>query len=212
MGGVGDEVSEMFDRWARNGHSDLMEREHEKSVMKFLGAVKFKEPFSFLDVGCGSGWVVRMIAGHEGCTRAVGIDKSPAMIQGAASMRKSPKEEYHTADIESMEAGEFDYIFSMESLYYAESVETAVRRIYGMLRPGGEFFCGTDYYAENEGTRSWQSGIEVRMHLLSGAEWRRIFEGAGFGVRTSHVRDESDGRAWRRKHGTLFITGTRPGL
>ena len=44
-----------------------MEHEHAKSVQKFLNSISFDKPFSFLDVGCGNGWVVRKIAEMKLC-------------------------------------------------------------------------------------------------------------------------------------------------
>ena len=56
-----DGVKRPFDKWAQNGRAELMEIEHGKNVSKFLDSISFEEPFSFLDMGCGNGWVVRKI-------------------------------------------------------------------------------------------------------------------------------------------------------
>lgn len=205
-----DEVGKLFDKWAESGRSEDLEREHTRSVRKFLSTVQLESPFSFLDVGCGNGWLVRLIAERKGCTRAVGIDKSPAMIRKAESMRRSAKERYVATDVESIREASFDYIFAMETLYFAESVEAALEKIYNLLKPGGMFFCGVDYYAENRATRRWASSVPVTMHLLSRSGWRRRFRRIGFKTRTRKIKDFDDRRAWRKEHGTLFITGTRP--
>ena len=55
--------------------------------------------FSFLDLGCGNGWVVRQIAKHNLCNKAVGIDGAEQMIKAAIS--RGGDEEYFTADINS---------------------------------------------------------------------------------------------------------------
>ena len=36
-----------------------MEEEHGKNVLKFLESISFEKPFTFLDVGCGNGWVIK---------------------------------------------------------------------------------------------------------------------------------------------------------
>ncbi|MEJ2260608.1 MAG: methyltransferase type 11, partial [Nitrosopumilaceae archaeon] len=69
-----DKVRKIFDEWAENGRAELMEKEHGKNVSKFLEKISFEKPFSFLDVGCGNGWVVRKIASHPNCTKSIGID------------------------------------------------------------------------------------------------------------------------------------------
>jgi len=55
-------VKKTFDKWAQNGRADLMETEHGNNVSKFFQTISFDKPFTFLDVGCGNGWVVRKIA------------------------------------------------------------------------------------------------------------------------------------------------------
>ena len=68
-----DGVRKTFDKWAQNGRAELMEIEHGKNVLKFLKTIQFDKPFTFLDVGCGNGWVVRKIAKEKNCKKAIGI-------------------------------------------------------------------------------------------------------------------------------------------
>jgi len=67
-----DKVKKTFDKWAIIGRAELMEREHTKSVQKFLNSISFNKPFMFLDVGCGNGWVVRKIAEMKLCKKSCG--------------------------------------------------------------------------------------------------------------------------------------------
>lgn len=205
-----DRVQKTFDRWALNGRSELMEREHARSVLAFLRSVRFRPRFSFLDAGCGNGWVVRHVAAMPDCRTAVGIDASQNMIRNAKSKSRSRKESFVRTDLEGWRrAGRFDYVFSMESIYYSESVQDAVDKVYGLLKPGGEFFCGTDFYKENRATARWAGMMDVPMHLLSRSQWRRIFARAGFEVRTRQIKDPASRKKWRRDLGTLFVTGRR---
>ena len=75
-----DRVRETFDRWAQNGRAEMMEIEHGTNVLKFLKSISFDKPFTFLDVGCGNGWVVRKIAKEKNCKKSTGIDKSKKML------------------------------------------------------------------------------------------------------------------------------------
>ena len=75
-----DGVRITFDKWAQNGRAELMETEHGKNVLQFLKTISFDKPFTFLDVGCGNGWVIRKMAKEEKCKKATGIDKSRKMI------------------------------------------------------------------------------------------------------------------------------------
>jgi len=57
-----DKTARVFDRWATTGRSEEMEEGHGITVGKFLNSISFSKQFSFLDIGCGNGWVVRKIA------------------------------------------------------------------------------------------------------------------------------------------------------
>ena len=206
-----DRVRKTFDKWAQNGRAELMEIEHGKNVLKFLETIPFDKPFTFLDVGCGNGWVVRKIAKEKNCKKSIGIDKSKKMIIQSKKKIEEKKEEYFHTDIESMNyRGKFDFIFSMESLYYADSIEIALEKIYKLLKPGGQFFCGTDFYTDNKATARWAGIMKIQMHLHSKKEWREFFKNTGFDVKTKHVKDLKNKKKWKREHGTLFIIGTKP--
>ena len=206
-----DGVRKTFDKWAQNGRAELMEIEHGKNVLKFLQTISFDKPFTFLDVGCGNGWVVRKIAKEKNCKKSIGIDKSKKMIQEAIKKTGMKNEEFIHTDIESLKyRGKFDFIFSMESLYYADSIEIALEKIFKILKPGGQFFCGTDFYTDNKDTARWASIMKIQMHLHSKKEWKKFFQNTGFMVKTKHIKDLKNTKKWKREFGTLFITGTKP--
>ncbi len=205
-----DKVRITFDEWAKIGRSELMEKEHSKTVLKFLNSIRFEKPFSFLDVGCGNGWVVRKISQIQNCKKVVGIDKSQNMITKAKSKKKSSKENYLRTDILSWKFnGKFDYIFSMESLYYSTPMESALKKIYKLLKPGGQFFCGTDFYSDNKATIRWSKMMNVPLDLRSKKQWKKMFEEIGFETKTKQVRDHSNHKKWKREFGTLFIIGKK---
>ena len=206
-----DGVRKTFDKWAQNGRAELMEIEHGKNVLKFLQTISFDKPFTFLDVGCGNGWVVRKISKEKNCKKSIGIDKSKKMIQEAIKKIGMKNEEFIYTDIESLKyRGKFDFIFSMESLYYADSIEIALEKIFKILKPGGQFFCGTDFYTDNKDTARWASIMKIQMHLHSKKEWKKFFQNTGFMVKTKHIKDLKNTKKWKREFGTLFITGTKP--
>ena len=68
-----------------------MEKGHAAAVKEMLNFAyhercKLGEKFSFLDLGCGNGWVVRQVAENGLCKRAVGVDGAQQMIFNADSM------------------------------------------------------------------------------------------------------------------------------
>ena len=219
-----DKTSEKFDEWSHNGKAEQMQKGHYKSVARMLASVKpemQKSRFSFVDIGCGNGWVTRMVAlqNQNCCRRSVGIDKSPGMIRraeehqdNAMAAAAATKIAYVCTDIESWSyrGGRFDYALAMESLYYAGSIRQALAKTYRLLRPGGRLLCGTDFYEENKATKRWAASMSITMHLLSEKQWRTEFESAGFKTRVRHLKDSNAKEAWKRDMGTLFVTGVRP--
>jgi len=204
-------VKKTFDRWAQNGRAELMENEHGSNVSKFLQTISFDKPFTFLDVGCGNGWVVKKIAKENNCKKAIGIDISKKMIIQAKKKLDNNKEKFFHTDIESWNyKGKFDFVFSMESLYYADSIKVALKKIYKLLKHGGQFFCGLDFYTDNKATARWANIMKIQMHLHSEKEWKEFFENVGFQVKTKHIKDSKNKKKWKREFGTLFITGTKP--
>ena len=87
-----DKTSRYFDRWASTGKAEEMEKGHGNNVNKFLDKIDFEKEFTFLDIGCGNGWVVRRMAKIDTCKKAIGIDKSQNMIKNAKSKCISKKE------------------------------------------------------------------------------------------------------------------------
>jgi len=206
-----DSVRKTFDKWAKNGRADLMEKEHGKNAVKILKTISFDKPFLFLDFGCGNGWVVRRISKDPFCKKAVGIDKSKNMIIEANKKRINNNEEYANTDLENFKFNnKFDIIFSMESLYYVDSIELALKKIYKLLKPGGKFFCGTDFYSDNKATVKWAKMMKIQMHLHSKQEWINFFKEVGFETKTKQVKDLKNKKKWKREFGTLFIIGKKP--
>jgi ubiquinone/menaquinone biosynthesis C-methylase UbiE len=206
-----DNVSKKFDEWAINGKAESMEKGHGVNVLKFLKKTSFDKPFSFLDVGCGNGWVIRYISNISTCKKAVGIDKSKKMIIQSNKKIKNNKENFVCTDIETWKyTGKFDYVFAMESIYYSDSIEKAIKKIFKLVKPGGKFFCGTDFYTENKATIKWGNIMKIQMHLHSKKEWKEFFKNAGFITQTKQIKDLKGNEKWKKEFGTLFIIGTKP--
>ena len=205
-----DKTSRLFDRWAKIGRAEEMEKGHGVTVNKFLDKLTFNKSFTFLDIGCGNGWVVRKISQLPNCSKAIGIDKSRTMIKKAKEKKTSEKESYFTTDLESWKyAGKFDVIFSMEALYYSVPMEPALKNVYKLLKKKGVFYCGTDFYKDNKLTTRWIKDMAVPMDLRSEKEWKKMFKGVGFDTRTKHVLDTKNKSKWKREFGTLFLIGKK---
>ena len=186
-----------------------MEKGHAVSVGDMLDfALKERvdkgKKFSFLDVGCGNGWVVRKVLQNTLCNRSVGIDGAKQMIINAESHEGNGH--YVLANLNSYESEEtFDLIHSMEVMYYLENPAEIIKKISeSWLKPGGRLIVGIDHYYENKASHSWQEKVGTPMLMLKEKEWLNIFKDTGL-IDVEYWRsNESDNWA-----GTLVLTGKK---
>ncbi len=97
----------------------------------------------------------------------------------------------------------------MESLYYSLPMESSLLKIFKLLKRGGQFFCGTDFYKDNKATTGWARQMKVPLDLRSKIEWKKMFEETGLKTKTKQVKDLTNRKKWKREYGTLFIIGTK---
>ncbi|MGB7921826.1 MAG: class I SAM-dependent methyltransferase [Pyrinomonadaceae bacterium] len=178
-----------FNDWARAGRGESMERVHRPTGEQAIERMRVPSGARVLDVGCGNGWATRLIAEQASAGRVVGIDISDDMIDLArASSEGVENVEFHVASAERLPFDDrsFTHAFSMESIYYYADMVAALGEIRRVMTAGGLFVAVVDLYRENEPSHQWIAQLKVPVHLLSIAEYRALFETAGF----SDVRDE----------------------
>ena len=200
-------ATEVFGEWAVKGKDKGMEKSHALPVGEMLDFTfsKKKNKFTFLDLGCGNGWVVRKVAKNPLCFRAVGIDGAEKMISNARSL-SSDSTEYILADINKYQSKEkYDIIHSMEVLYYLENPKEVIKKISDdWLKNNGRLIIGIDHYYENTDSHSWQEKVGTRMLMLKEKDWLEMFKEAGLKQIESWRANKNP--EWE---GTLVITGKK---
>ena len=200
---------DIFGEWAEQGKDVGMENTHAMPVKEMIDFAleereKIGKNFSFLDLGCGNGWVVRDVANNILCDQSVGIDGARQMIANAESRGGDTK--YILADINSFDSDDqYDVIHSMEVLYYLDDPSETVKKITdSWLSNNGRLIVGVDHYYENSDSHSWQEEVGTRMLMLKESEWIDIFETAGLNeVQSWHSGKD---KHWQ---GTLVVTGKK---
>src|SRR5258706_5441301 len=93
-----------------------------------------------------------------------------------------PNVEFQVASAEKLpfNDGEFTHAFSMESLYYYADMLAALREIKRVLADGGRFVTVVDLFQENAPSAQWIDQLKVPVQFLSIADYRSLFEEAGF--------------------------------
>jgi ubiquinone/menaquinone biosynthesis C-methylase UbiE len=95
---------------------------------------------SVLDIGCGPGAAVRTFAPHV--WRAVGVDRSPAMVRIASRRsRKFPNVSFTAAPAEALPFSddEFDVVWTIQAYHHWEAPASGLAEAQRVLRPEGSF-------------------------------------------------------------------------
>jgi len=197
---------EIFSQWVEQGKDDGMEKNHISSVKKMLDfSLKGLDDFTFIDAGCGTGWVVRMVSEMESCFSANGVDGSLKMIQKARNLDSLNK--YDCENLLSWKPNsKKDVVHSMEVLYYFNNPIEVLQNIYNnWLNHNGRLIMGMDFYFENTISHNWPEKTNVSiMTLLKTKEWEKILIDAGFKNVKSWTVGKTDN--W---NGTLVLSGTK---
>ena len=178
-------ATEVFHEWALNDKDKGMEKGHFSAVKEMLdfafSKVETNElKFSAIDVGCGNGWVVRMLEQHNLCRSAQGIDGAPAMIEKAKLI--DPKGNYELCTLPGYKPQDkFDIIHSMEFMYYLEDPLSMLKEFNdNWVAKDGWVVIGVDHYAEHEESLGWPEHVGVSMTTLNKEQWIQGWKDAGF--------------------------------
>lgn len=172
---------DVFSQWALIGKDEGMERGHAASVqaMLELAIPKLNAGFSAIDLGCGNGWVTRMLS-ELGAGHSEGVDGSNEMINKATS--KDSNHKYSQGLLPDWSPGRrFDLVHTMEFLYYLDDPAGMISIIRDeWLEENGILVAGVDHYLEHEESLTWPEHVGVHMTTFSIDEWKSAMVNAGF--------------------------------
>ena len=174
-------ATEVFSEWALIGKDEGMERGHAPSVkaMLELALPKVQNNFSVIDLGCGNGWVTRMLS-ELGAAHSEGVDGAIEMIS-KARLTDSNHKYSHGLLPDWKPDMKFDLVHSMEFLYYLEDPVEMIAKIHDeWLNDGGILVAGVDHYKEHEESLTWPEHVGVHMTTLDISQWRNAMNSAGF--------------------------------
>ncbi|HET7841639.1 MAG TPA: methyltransferase domain-containing protein [Terriglobia bacterium] len=223
-----EKLREEFNRWAQAGHGEEMESHHLPIVLPMLPLMKIGQREAILDVGCGAGWLCRMLASQISQGRVVGLDVSNEMIDRArAANSKFSNLTFAVGGVDRIPAPDssFTRVVSVESAYYWPDPEKGIQEIFRVLAPGGSAWILINYYRDNPHCHQWGAQYAIPSHLLWADEWADLSRRAGLtSVEHRRIPDESPtpevytGRWFRdaeqmrkfKQEGALLVTGVKP--
>ena len=149
------------------------------------------DPFdNVLDVGCGTGPVIELLATKYPEKHFVGLDITPAMIEVARS-KGLPNAEFVVGDAESLPFGDggFDAVLCSNSFHHYPNPGAFLREAHRVLRPGGKLILRD--YTSNDVVVWLMNTFEMPLAHLVGhgdvrilkmGEYRELMEAAGFAI------------------------------
>ena len=178
--------AEEFDQWAADGEDRGMESRHWHTAKSALERLPIEAGDTVVDLGTGSGYALRALRDATPVGPCYGLDASPQMLANARSYAEDDGITFLRGSFDALPivTDAIDHVFSMEAFYYAPEPTHTLEEIARILRPGGTFVCGVNFFAESEQSHRWQERIPLEMTLWSMAEYREAFRSAGLAVAT----------------------------
>jgi ubiquinone/menaquinone biosynthesis C-methylase UbiE len=176
------EIGETFDSWAAEGRHTDMETRHMHTAAEALAAMPIEPGATVLDLGTGSGYAARVLAGRAAGVHVIGLDAAAGMATAAADADPAVWPLVARFERLPLATDSVDHCWSMEAFYYSTEPQETLAALHRVLRPGGTFHCAVNFYAENPYSHGWPDRVGLPMTLWSAAEYRAAFRAAGFAV------------------------------
>src|SRR5262245_55667581 len=226
-----------FNRWAKEGRGEEMERHHVPITEPVLRMMDLKPGERVLDLGCGAGWATRLLARMVSKEKSngskdgqvVGVDISDEMIRRAEQNSSEFRNiRYLVGSAEKLpwEANFFDKVLSVESFYYYPNQDRALDELRRVMAPGGKLFILINLFTDNVYSLRWVQELKVAVHGRSANEYVELIKAHGFKRVAAHripdpspTPEEYTGKWFRnaqelrefKRIGALLLTGEKPG-
>ena len=180
---MSEQLREEFNRWADAGKGESMEHDHWPITRPALEQMGITSTANILDVGCGAGWLSRILAKQVPDGRVVGMDISDEMIHRARESSVAFENlAFIVGGVDEIpwESNFFSHAISIESSYYWPDPAKGIREVFRVLADSGSFWIVINFYRDNPHCHQWAEKLVIPTRLLSAAEWSGLFRDAGF--------------------------------
>jgi len=134
-----------FGEWAPTYEQHWMQRRImgpvQETVLE-MAAAQVPRPAAILDIGCGTGRLLRAVAARFPGARLEGVDAADGMIkQAIATLPAGLQIQFQQATAESLPFpdGSFDLVFSTMTFHHWSDQQTAIGEVRRVLAPGGRW-------------------------------------------------------------------------
>jgi len=176
-----------FNKWAGSYDTGIVSIFFKMCYRRIRPLLNLQDGMRLLDVGCGTGSLLKELSQSGKELNLYGIDLSPEMINAARVKLKDEKhvvlQEGSAADL-PFESNYFDYVVCMNSLHHHANPKQSLTEMARVLKPGGvmilmdgfvdsavrKLFSRTANILRNEG----------KIQRFKKDELRRIFRSLGY--------------------------------
>jgi ubiquinone/menaquinone biosynthesis C-methylase UbiE len=115
---------------------NMVDEEQLQKLISLIGDGKEKK---ILDLGCGSGYISEYIVQQTGAS-IVGIDFAKGAIKSAQNRVKNIGAEFSVGNINELSFPDesFDYVLTIDTLYFGSDLGKIVKDIKRILKPNGK--------------------------------------------------------------------------
>ena len=172
-----DEVRR-FNRWSRTYEQSLLQKVFfDRIHQAVLRLVAHRtEPSSLLDVGCGTGRLLRSAQSRWPNANLFGVDPSEGMLEIARRLTPGVTFRVGFAEALPLPDASVDVALSTISFHHWKDHAAGVREVARVLRPGGYFVLTDVYYA------AWLSRLTQHPPSVSAARICALFNEAGLQI------------------------------
>lgn len=155
----------MANRYAKSPVKDEQSYQHKLAITQ----QHLTKEMNILEVGCGTGTTAIKHAPHVNHIHA--IDFSEEMLTIAKEKAKQANVDnisFKQSDIETLqvESNSIDVVLTLSLLHLIEDKQTAIAKIYNMIKPGGLFISSTTCLAESSPLLKYVFPLICRTGLL----------------------------------------------
>jgi ubiquinone/menaquinone biosynthesis C-methylase UbiE len=170
--------SEHFERWSRTYESSwlqklLFDRVH-RAVLDLVASQI--QPQILLDVGCGTGRLLRSAAQRWPAAELIGVDPSPGMV--AVARRLTQRATFYNGSAEQLPLPDASVhvALSTMSFHHWQDQAAGVREVARVLHPGGYFFLA------DVSALGWLGRFDHGAIIQTPAGVQRLYQRAGLQV------------------------------
>jgi ubiquinone/menaquinone biosynthesis C-methylase UbiE len=169
---------ELFGRWGSTYERSWMQQrlfDPVHSAVLHQAKSRFK-PANVLDIGCGSGRLLRKVHDYWPEAQLSGIDPAQGMLEVARQLTPDASFYMGSGEALPLEDASVDLALSTISFHHWQDQAAGVREVVRVLRPGGSFLLA-DFISP-----AWLVWLLPHSRFHSAARMRALFEQAGLEV------------------------------